>query len=305
MTQEEVNALWASVPIGPFPCVWRGCTNTVEYIDNSYCPEHVSAFYALINEPISTLEIVGGRARTAADMSPEAVAAHRLAKARESEAVAWVRAYTGTWGLPLDIRASAKWGTKYLSLTERQVDALLAGKARDAAFAAARAQEVANAATDPLTVWLKGLSGHMGGFLASLQEQVNSGRTLSPRQREAAQRIKDEQIARPEPSTDVTQPRGEVVEGMYRNPEGTIWKVVKAVHGSGRLYAQRLEIDGTSGHFEYDGGAIRRIDPAWLMTLEQAKEFGSLYGFCVRCGATLTDDVSIKAGIGPICAGRF
>jgi hypothetical protein len=37
----------------------------------------------------------------------------------------------------------------------------------------------------------------------------------------------------------------------------------------------------------------------------EAKTLGSLYGFCVRCGATLTDDASIKAGIGPICAKRF
>jgi hypothetical protein len=41
------------------------------------------------------------------------------------------------------------------------------------------------------------------------------------------------------------------------------------------------------------------------MSLEEAKAFGRLYGVCVRCGATLTDEQSIEAGIGPVCAGRF
>ena len=38
------------------------------------------------------------------------------------------------------------------------------------------------------------------------------------------------------------------------------------------------------------------------MTLEEAKEFGKLYGICCRCAAILTDENSIREGIGPICA---
>lgn len=41
------------------------------------------------------------------------------------------------------------------------------------------------------------------------------------------------------------------------------------------------------------------------LTLEQAQEFGRLYGVCGICGATLTDETSIAAGIGPVCAGRL
>ena len=290
--------------IATYPCIWpSGCPEVIEYQDNTYCPEHMVAVRALYDAPFTDARVsasTGGH--KAADMSPAAVAARKLAKAREFEALAYVTSYTGSWGLPLDIRASEKWGTKYMHLTERQVDALLSGKARDAEREAARVAALATAAFDPLRVWLaKPETWRSSSFLASLASQARS-RGLSPRQREAAQRIMDEQIARPEASTGVVEP---VTEGMYRTPEDVIYKVVKAVHGSGRLYAQRLVIEGTSGRFEYAGGAIRSLRAEWKMTLEQAKEFGSLYGFCVRCGATLTDDVSIKAGIGPICAGRF
>lgn len=103
---------------------------------------------------------------------------------------------------------------------------------------------------------------------------------------------------------------GAQTDGIYRTPTGEIYKVQVAVHGSGQLYAKRLVIieheDGTrSGEFEIARGMVRKLDPSWKLTLEQAREFGSLYGFCVRCGATLTDEGSIAAGIGPVCATRF
>jgi hypothetical protein len=41
------------------------------------------------------------------------------------------------------------------------------------------------------------------------------------------------------------------------------------------------------------------------MTLDQAKAFGALYGACCNCGKTLTDERSIEAGIGPVCARKF
>lgn len=56
--------------------------------------------------------------------------------------------------------------------------------------------------------------------------------------------------------------------------------------------------------FQYEQGAIHHIQAEWRMTLEQAKEFGVLYGTCMVCGRTLTDERSIAAGIGPICAGK-
>lgn len=72
---------------------------------------------------------------------------------------------------------------------------------------------------------------------------------------------------------------------------------------SGRQYAKAL--DGTT--WEYAPGAIRKVrnGDAVPLTLDKAKELGQLYGVCVRCGRTLTDEGSIAAGIGPICAGKF
>jgi len=92
-----------------------------------------------------------------------------------------------------------------------------------------------------------------------------------------------------------------VVEGMYKDPEtGRIYKVQKS-RSSGYNYAKEL----IGGSFDYAAGAMKIIRSEWRMTLEQAKEYGALYGTCCVCGRTLTNEVSIEAGIGPICAGRL
>lgn len=103
-------------------------------------------------------------------------------------------------------------------------------------------------------------------------------------------------------------------DGMYRLATGEVYKVQTAVHGSGRQYAKKLvALDeprelkrGTRTHeFAYEAGAIRKLTAADRMTLEQAAEFGALYGTCACCGLTLTDEKSIAAGIGPKCAEKF
>lgn len=113
-------------------------------------------------------------------------------------------------------------------------------------------------------------------------------------------------------------PRERVEDGMYRTPDGTIYKVQFAVHGSGRRYAKRLVVDQAweraadgaviregRSHFDYEAGAIDRLTSAMRMTLDEAKAFGALYGTCCQCGRTLTDEKSIAAGIGPVCAGKW
>ena len=72
------------------------------------------------------------------------------------------------------------------------------------------------------------------------------------------------------------------------------------------MYAKRLVVHGPGeATFEFDGGAIRKITPEDRMSLEDAKAFGHVYGVCCNCGATLTDEKSIAAGIGPYCAKKF
>lgn len=96
------------------------------------------------------------------------------------------------------------------------------------------------------------------------------------------------------------------LEGMHVTSEGVVYKCQRAVHGSGNLYAKRLNVasDGTAC-FEYESGATRMLSKATRMTKEQAAEFGHLYGVCCNCGRTLTDETSIAQGYGPVCAQYF
>ena len=106
-------------------------------------------------------------------------------------------------------------------------------------------------------------------------------------------------------------------------PDGIYWlgvriiKVLVAIHGSGNKYGKELVIQ------EYktpEGEVLAPPSHEWQMrpgilndivrrgkrmTLEEAKQFGAIYGFCCQCGRTLTNEQSIEAGIGPICAGKF
>lgn len=129
------------------------------------------------------------------------------------------------------------------------------------------------------------------------------------------------------------QTRAELEAGMYRR-DGIIYKVQLAVHGSGKPYAKRLVATnecqeckypasyhdvaddmyykGCSDHdfkakwaFEYASGAIWDLQPGHKLSLEEAKEFGALYGTCCCCGRTLTNEESIKKRIGPICEGKY
>lgn len=111
-----------------------------------------------------------------------------------------------------------------------------------------------------------------------------------------------------EPADGIYIVRG---EGQFYS-EAQVFKVYKMVHGSGRQGLKRLEIVAgeqqgeNTGKFVYVGLASKHLPKdAERLSLEEAKTFGTLYGVCVRCGATLTDEESKAAGIGPICAGKM
>jgi hypothetical protein len=193
------------------------------------------------------------------------------AKARLAEALAYVAGYTGTWGLPLDIKANPAFGTKWMRLSDRQVEALLAGKARDEARL-----DAARLATELYAA---------DAYAAHVARQAQAPAAPAPKAWRPAARVEQ--------------------DGMYLAPDGTVYKVQQAkVGGSGQLYAKRLVVEDGTGTFVYAPGGINRLDASMRMTLEQAVEYGRLYGVCVRCGSPLTDEVSIAAGIGPVCAGR-
>ena len=102
--------------------------------------------------------------------------------------------------------------------------------------------------------------------------------------------------------------------GMYRNPStGELFRVQPGKYNPGKLYAKRMvkiegwtfETHGKKTHtFVYEPGLIREIDPAWRMTLEEAKAWGVEFGSCCVCGAFLTNPESVALGIGPVCGGR-
>lgn len=121
----------------------------------------------------------------------------------------------------------------------------------------------------------------------------------------------------PRRETAAVEAPAESLEGMH-TLDGQVYKVQVAVHGSGRPYAKRLVLDMDnisdvnqgaepvySARFEYAAGVIKRLSADTKMSLEAAKEFGVLYGTCCVCSRTLTNEASIAAGIGPVCAGKF
>jgi len=87
-------------------------------------------------------------------------------------------------------------------------------------------------------------------------------------------------------------------EGVYQVGE-TVYKVKRSQ--SGYLYAMVLTEDG----FQFERGAIRNIKPENRMTLEEAKAYGRQTGTCCQCGRELTNETSVREGIGPVCGGRI
>lgn len=97
--------------------------------------------------------------------------------------------------------------------------------------------------------------------------------------------------------------------GVYQTATGIY--VVKPTKDRQRIYAKRLVETGSerltaSGEhkriqFEYEAGAIYRIQPEDRMSAEEAKRLTVLYGHCIVCGRFLKAGESVERGIGPVC----
>ena len=230
------------------------------------------------------------------------------AKRRFAEALDYVKAYTGTFGLILDLKAEhAKVGPKYFSMSERQVEAVLNSKAREEAWSVEAALNHKDPDHARAVAFLSSYTGTFD-FLNDLKARIVSSPSLSERQVQAVLKC----AAKEAPTTShfAQDPGFKIVahttkDGFYKKGE-TIFKVQFAVHGSGNLYAKKL-IVSQFGHatWEYAPGAITTLYEDDRLTLEAAQVFGRLYGVCGVCGRTLTDEGSIAAGIGPVCASRL
>jgi hypothetical protein len=136
-------------------------------------------------------------------------------------------------------------------------------------------------------------------------EQVNIWRLDGTLTKNKVSAAIDRLTAIPKPA----KPKAPVVtldEGMYQK-DGEIFRVVRS-KTTGRLYAKRLMREnageGKKLDFEFDRAYITALTPADRMTLDEAKAAGVLMGACCVCGATLTNETSVREGIGPVCGGR-
>ncbi len=216
--------------------------------------------------------------RTAKQQGTQAPANPETAQ-RLADALAYVAGYTGTWGLPLDIRSDPRFGTKWMRLSERHVEAQGADELRDSMRGKARDEARLDAARLASELYAA------DEYAAAQARKAQAPAQAAPKAWRAAAKVEQ--------------------DGMYLTPDGTVYKVQQAkVGGSGRLYAKRLVVEDGTGTFVYAPGEMARLDASMRMTLEQAQAYGRLYGVCCKCGSPLTDEVSIANGIGPVCAGR-
>lgn len=101
-------------------------------------------------------------------------------------------------------------------------------------------------------------------------------------------------------------PKAEPNPGMYRDDEGTIYRVYLGQQ-SGKMLVKQVVGDKASGYsYEYMGAAAYRL-PAGVtpLSLGEAKEWGRMTGTCCVCARRLDNPESVDAGIGPVCAGRM
>lgn len=143
--------------------------------------------------------------------------------------------------------------------------------------------------------------GYEAGVALNIARQLWETESFT---KEAASKVIDMLKAAPYPSRDAkpSETPSEAPEGMHRLGDA-VYKVQRSPE-SGRLYAKRLVQYVGDWKFEYAKGAMRNLSESTLMSLEEAKRFGQLYGVCAVCGRTLTNEVSIAEGIGPVCSGR-
>lgn len=86
-----------------------------------------------------------------------------------------------------------------------------------------------------------------------------------------------------------------------------VWKVQWNLAKT-NLYAKKLHVttgyDGKKkGTFDYTPGGLKMLAGAnpRVLTVDEAKAYGKLYGVCCRCGRNLTHEDSIDRMMGPVC----
>jgi hypothetical protein len=256
------------------------------------CDMHAAASHALLSTPITdVLDESEVRARKAAEAMDPAIVA------LIGEARTFLTTYAGSHPFLRDLLADRRYGTKHFRVTEKMARAILAVRDREAAVAA-KAEATMPRLAEAVD-WVVGRQA-TDAFAASLAEGMARWGSLTQNQYDAVLRNIDR-------AAPAATPAG---EGWYRL-DGRVYKVQKAVHGSGHLYAKRLDVPAdirpgsVKGEWVYAPGMVNRLTDADRLTVDEAAAMGRLYGMCMVCGKTLTDEDSIEAGIGPVCIKRL
>lgn len=162
----------------------------------------------------------------------------------------------------------------------------------------------ANGATPKQVAFLERLLAERDhGFDESTMELQRRVTTQSKRD---TSRLIDQLMACPKKDAPTT-----LEDGIYRAADGTLYRVYHTVHGANQQVASIINVDvdreaRKADKFTYAGKApLATLTPAMRLTFEEAVQFGSAYGWCVRCGSVLHNDRSVELGIGPVCRGYF
>lgn len=164
-------------------------------------------------------------------------------------------------------------------------------------------------------------------FVSSILEQYNRKRTITDKQRDALQKAVER--AKERAKERENQPAPEARDARLLEIETSMgWiKGYPIVHVDGgyvlTVATQKAKVPGSinvvrnglwygrlsHGHFQAGRDCPRDEIPALLETLranakldQLARMSARITGTCIFCSLTLTDERSIKAGYGPICA---
>ncbi len=148
---------------------------------------------------------------------------------------------------------------------------------------------------------------HRNKIVTALAKSVGQGGLTVREASEMITALKDLKAQwRTERRTSCQPTKAEPQPGMYRDGEGTIYRVYLGQQ-SGKMLVKQVVGDKASGYsYEYMGAAAYRL-PAGVspLSLEKAKQWGRMTGTCCVCARRLDNPESVDAGIGPVCAGRM
>ncbi|MFD8529498.1 DUF6011 domain-containing protein [Streptosporangium canum] len=102
---------------------------------------------------------------------------------------------------------------------------------------------------------------------------------------------------KPMQSTNMPEP------GIYKR-DGQIYELKQNRH-TGVLKVSRIEVFGTRVRRRATVLRARVFTTADKITLDDASGFGREYGICCCCFRLLTDPISVRDGIGPVCKAKY